>query len=480
MTSRTLDAAIVLDAAGPLPGPRRVTIEDGVIAAVAPAPEGAGADAVVLPAIANAHDHARPVRASSIGAFGKPLEIWLHRLQLFAPVDPYLAAAAAFGRAALGGQGAAMVHYTRPWGPMPLPDEAAEVARAARDVGIHIAFGVGMRDRNPLVYDGQDGVLAALSAEARAEVEGRFLGPLPPVEAQMALVDAVAERAAGPMVDVQYAPNGVQWCSGALLEAIAGASARTGRRITTHLLETKYQREWADRAYPGGLVPYLRDIGFLSPRLTLAHCTWARPDELEIIAGSGATIAVNTSSNLALRSGIAPVAKMLRRGCRVALGVDGQAFDEDDDALREMRLLWSLQAGWGFDEGVTTGDVLRAALAAGRPALNAPGAGRVAPGEPADLLVLDRARLDEDALMEVEPVGLLFSRATARHVREVLVAGRTVARDGRVLGIDLDAVQAELRAQLRAGMPSRARFACTLPDLETAIRDVYAPRLGCC
>jgi cytosine/adenosine deaminase-related metal-dependent hydrolase len=477
---RIIDAAIAIDAAGPLAGPQRISIENGVIAAVEPLADAAGSGHLVLPAIANAHDHARPVRASSIGSFGKPLETWLHRLQLFEPVDPYLAAAAAFGRAALGGQGAAMVHYTRPWGPMALPEEAAEVARAARDVGIRIAFGVAMRDANPLVYGDPDPVLGRLSPETRAEIEGRFLGPLPSVATQMALVDAVAERAAGPMVDVQYAPNGVQWCSTTLLEAIAEGSARTGRRITTHLLETRYQRDWADAAFPGGLVRHLHDIGFLSPRTTLAHCTWARPDELEIIAESGATIAVNTSSNLALRSGIAPVHEMLRRGCRVALGVDGQAFDEDDDAIREMRLLWSLQAGWGFDEGVTTADALHAALAAGRPALGAPGTGRIAPGEPADLLVLDWARLDEDALMEVEPVGLLFSRATGRHVGELVVAGRTVAREGRVLGIDLDAVQAELRAAFRAGLPSRRRFACALPELEDAIRDFYAPRMGCC
>ena len=36
------------------------------------------------------------------------------------------------------------------------------------------------------------------------------------------------------------------------------------------------------------------------------------------------------------------MAEMLKRGCKVAMGIDGQAFDEDDDALREIRLLWFL------------------------------------------------------------------------------------------------------------------------------------------
>ena len=39
---------------------------------------------------------------------------------------------------------------------------------------------------------------------------------------------------------------------------------------------------------------------------------------------------------------------MLKRGCRVALGLDGATLDEDDDALREMRLADLLHGGIGF------------------------------------------------------------------------------------------------------------------------------------
>ncbi len=71
------------------------------------------------------------------------------------------------------------------------------------------------------------------------------------------------------MFDVQYGPNGVQWCSDALLEAVADASQHTGRRVHMHLLETRYHRAWMDAEYPGGLVKYLDSIGLLSPPLSL-------------------------------------------------------------------------------------------------------------------------------------------------------------------------------------------------------------------
>lgn len=463
-------------------GPSRLTLDGDRIAAVESLAPGDGHDdLVVMPALANAHDHGRTIRTSSIGGFGRPLEVWLHRLRLFAPLDPYLATAAPFARAVAGGQGATMIHYTGVQGLTPYVDEVREVARAASDAGLRIALAIAMRNQNPLVYGDSAPVLDQLSGDARAEVERRFLSVAPlSVAAQLERVDAVAEAIGGPMVDVQYGPQGVQWATPELLAAIAEASATTGRRVHMHLLETRYQRDYADRNFPQGIVTYLKEIGLLSARLTLAHCVWARPDELELLAATGVTVSVNTSSNLALRSGLAPVAAMLKAGVKLAIGIDGQAFDEDDDLLREMRLIWSLHAGWGFDRALSPADVLEAVLATGHRTLNSPVTGRLAPGAPADLVLVDRALLDADALMPVEPVELLFARATARHVKETIVAGRTIVRDGTVTGIDAEAVHREVRSRLRAGMAGSGRFRAVLPELETTICRHFTERLGCC
>src|SRR6185503_53415 len=175
----------------------------------------------------------------------------------------------------------------------------------------------------------------------------------------------------------------VQWCTVELLEGVAQAAARAGRRIHMHLLETRYQREWADTNFPDGIVRYLDQIGFLSERTTLAHCAWARPDELELLAERKATISVNTSSNLHLRSGIAPLPEMMKRGCRVALGLDGATLDEDDDALREMRLADLLHGAVGFRIDVSREQILDAILVNGRRSVtNRDDSGALAPGAP--------------------------------------------------------------------------------------------------
>ena len=311
---RTINCAHLIEAADrPVAASRRIQIQDGRLHAIANIAAADAEPLFVLPALVNAHDHGRPVRTGSFGAGGKPLETWLQYQMLIPSVDPYLAGVVALSRSALGGAGVVMMHLTRPQGLTDLPSEAAALARAARDVGVRVGFAVSMRDRNPLVYGPSEQILAVLPPDARQATESIMRTPLAAKDF-IALVDEVAAAAAGPLFDVQFGPNGVQWCSDALLAAIADASQRNGRRIHMHLLETRYQRAWADATHPAGVVRHLDALGLLSPRLTLAHCVWARPDELELLAERGVTIAVNTSSNLHLRSGIAPMALMFAAG----------------------------------------------------------------------------------------------------------------------------------------------------------------------
>src|SRR5579871_6916939 len=205
----------------PAGGAVDIRFHDGRIASIAPAAETPGRRLLAMPALANAHDHARPLSPTSFGAAGKPLETWLLRLAAMPPADPYLGALAAFGRAARGGAGSVMAHCTRFQGPMPPVEEARAIARAAAHVGVRVTLAIFMRDRNPLVYgDGED-VLSSLPASARDTVAAQFLSPLPGVEEQIVRVEAIAEAVESEAFSVQFGPNGPQWCSDALLAAIA-------------------------------------------------------------------------------------------------------------------------------------------------------------------------------------------------------------------------------------------------------------------
>ena len=121
---------------------------------------------LIIPALVNAHDHARP-SMTSFGASNMPLESWIARSAFGTPPDPYLAAAVSLARSARAGCGGAMIHYTRPSGKMPILDESIAIAKAASDVGIRLAFALAVRDQNPIVYSDSADVLAALPESDR-------------------------------------------------------------------------------------------------------------------------------------------------------------------------------------------------------------------------------------------------------------------------------------------------------------------------
>jgi len=189
-------------------------------------------------------------------------------------------------------------------------------------------------------------------------------------------------------------------------------------------------------------------------------------------------VVTNASSNLGLASGVAPVGEMVSRGVRVALGLDGMALDEDEDALREMRLDWLLHRGWGYRPAITPDRLLTMATANGRFAITGDAAAGMAPGAPADLLTLDWRALSSELIEDVPPLDVLLARATAAHVRSVHVAGRAVVAGGRVTGVDLPALEAELLTALRAGRDQTADLRAVMPQLRTAFADHLEPT--CC
>ena len=82
--------------------------------------------------------------------------------------------------------------------------------------------------------------------------------------------------------------------------------------------------------------------------------------------------------------------------------------------------------------------------------------GAIVPGAPADLLLLDWAALDDDRLRDdIDVLDLLMARVTARHMRELIVAGRSVVLGGKVLGVDYPAARDEVIA--RTDLPELVR-----------------------
>jgi len=457
----------------------QVTIEAERIKFVESCPAGTN---LLMPPLANGHDHVRAIRPTALGGFDLPLELWLTHMTNIPKVDPYLTASVALGRQVLGGVGAIMIHYTRPVDRTRVLRELGVVARAAQAIGVRVGIAVALRDINPLGYGPDEKLLAGLAPPDRQLIREKLVSVPETPHDQVASVERLAEKIENSLVTVQFGPYGMEWCSRQLLKSIAASSALSGRRVHMHLLESRQQREYLDSVYPQGPVHFLDEIGMLSPRLSVAHAVWLRENEMELLAARGVTIAVNASSNLTLRSGVAPVTEFHRRGIPLALGMDGFSFDDDDDAFRELRLNYLLHRGAALEDGISPEDLFYMASYGGRRSVTGMEAGDgIAAGSPADLMDIDYSAITRDLLVDdMSKAHILARRATSRLVRRLVVAGREIACNGQLTGINLKEVEDELDLQARQGKSEFRSWTEVAGRLRERLKQFYAAGLHYC
>jgi 5-methylthioadenosine/S-adenosylhomocysteine deaminase len=401
---------------------------------------GTGRGRLAMPALVNAHDHGYGIRPLDFGLIDDALEPWIAGLRQRPPTDAGLETLVAFGRIARSGCGATM-HCHNSLNADRLVEEADAVVRSARQVGIRLALSCPLLDDSPFVYGGLERLARILDAETLQRVAS--LAPkYGSVDAQLQAVDTIARRYEKE-VSVQYGPIGPQWCSDAMLEAIAAESERTGRRVHMHLLESPRQRKWLDQRFAGGVVRHLDSIGFLSPRLSVSHGVQLARDECELLALRNVSVVTNPTANLRLRSGVAPIPAYRRCGLRFAIGLDGTGFDDRQDLWQELRLVWLLHGGRTLRREFGPAELFEAAI----------GNGGAVVGHDVDdsVVIVEYAELTADAVFDDIPEEqVLLTRMGREYVTDLFVGGNPVLRDGRFTGFDFDAAKTELREQTRA------------------------------
>ena len=160
-----------------------------------------------------------------------------------------------------------------------------------------------------------------------------------------------------------------------------------------HLVETAYQKEYAQRRGGGTAVEYIDRFGLLGPQMTLGHGVWLNEADIDRLAATGTCVCHNCSSNFRLRSGVAALNVFEAKGINTAIGLDEAGINDDRDMLQEMRMVLRAHRVPGMDgrcaddgAGVPHGDlgwcqdhgVRRAAGCAGAWARGRHGADRLA------------------------------------------------------------------------------------------------------
>jgi 8-oxoguanine deaminase len=415
-----------------------VLIDDDRVEAVGgpPAPTAAEVDRridargkVVLPGLVNTHHHLPQVLTRCVPRVQEaPLFRWLTELyEAWRELDEAaveVAARVGLGELLLTGATTTSDHlYLFPRGQERLID--AEI-RAARDVGIRFQPTRGSMSR------------------------GRSAGGLPPDDVcqdeatiladSRRLIREYHDPRPRSMLRIGLAPCAPFSVSEELMRRTADLAREHGSRLHTHLAETKDEETYCLETYGCRPVEFLRRLGWLGRDVWLAHCVHLSPDEVALFGETGTGVAHCPTSNLRLGSGLAPVRDLLEAGAPVGLGVDGSASNDTSNMLAEARqgLLVHRRdadpARW-----LTAEDVLWMATRGGASCLGRDDLGSLEPGKAADLLLVDTRRLSYAGAGGDILAALVFSPFPAP-VDTVMVNGRIVVSEGRLAGVDEEAL----------------------------------------
>jgi len=229
------------------------------------------------------------------------------------------------------------------------------------------------------------------------------------------------------------------------LKAARALSDRTGAPIVIHISETKREVDDSLKAKGASPVDYLNRIGFLNNRVIAAHMVWPSDGELDLLKKLGVGIVHNPQSNMKLASGVAPVPRMLRENLPVGLGTDGAASNNDLNLWEEMDSAAKLHKLISNDPKVVTAEeAFEMATIRGARALHLEKEiGSIEKGKRADIVIVDLESLNQTPSYNIYS-DLVYS-TKAGDVRTVIVEGRVVMRDRRLLTLNEETIKADAR-----------------------------------
>jgi len=195
---------------------------------------------------------------------------------------------------------------------------------------------------------------------------------------------------------------------------------------------------------------YAHSLGFTGDNSIAIHGVWLSPDEIEILAETGTSVAHNPVANMHLGYGIAPIPEMLKAGVKVGLGSDGAA-SYTCDMLEIGKTAAMLQKVRKMDaEALTAEKTLEMLTLGGASVLGQSGkTGSLEIGKQADLIMIDRNR--PHILSGGRAVPQILYSARGSDVVATMVNGKFLMKESKVLSLNEEEVilEAEVcRAEL--------------------------------
>lgn len=249
-----------------------------------------------------------------------------------------------------------------------------------------------------------------------------------------------------PLIVPAAAPHAPYTVSTDHLKAIKAQSDRLNSMVVTHVAETKKERDDILNQYGKTPVAYLDSIGFLSNRTIAAHSVWLSPAEINIYRERGVGVGHCPQSNMKLASGVASVPALLAAGVAVGIGTDGAASNNDLDMWDEMDTVAKLHKLTSENPTILPArQAFEMATIGGARALHLDKiTGSIESGKRADIAIVDMDGLHQMPMFNL--YSHLVYATKASDVRTVIINGRVVMRDRRLLTLNENAIKRDATA----------------------------------
>lgn len=248
-------------------------------------------------------------------------------------------------------------------------------------------------------------------------------------------------------LSVGYSLRSMLSCSQELTLRVFEAAAEKGALVHVHMSEYSNEVNACLERHQKRPFSYMAELGVLGPRLLAAHCLLLSEEEEALIAASGTKVVHNPFSNCGKAVPSTPA--LLQRGVSVGLGTDGAAHG-GLSLWNEMKIFRSvMNACHGVSRAnpavMPASTLLRMVTRGGAEVLNqSESLGSLAPGKQADFITVNLAQ--PHILPSGNLTNSLLEVVTAGDVADMVVAGRLVMRDRRVLTLDEEKILAEARS----------------------------------
>ncbi|MBW5446355.1 amidohydrolase family protein [Cohnella sp. CFH 77786] len=256
--------------------------------------------------------------------------------------------------------------------------------------------------------------------------------------------------AAGGRITAMFGPHAPFTCPPEPLREVIRLAAERNLPIHIHLAETKEEAAKIQATYNRTPAEYLFDNGlFEHSHVLLAHGVHLSGGDIALLKGMRGGVAHNPVSNLQLGCGIAPVTELKRQGIAVGLGTDGAGSAPNLDLFQEIKVAAWLQKWVCEDPTVMpAGEALRmATIGSARLLRLDQEIGTLEAGKQADIILID---LDKPHLQPIHDLeSLIAYGATGADVDTVIVGGRLLMRNRRLLTIDEEELMKQISARAK-------------------------------